>query len=105
MKYLIKRGLIDVLWLLLIIVVGVSGLTFIYAITDQIVVFLALLVSVKFYLFLGAILLACLVRFTYSLVINYRRAKYVSTLGEYSFDHAAKIIGNYPDAFENEQEL
>lgn len=102
MKHLIKRGFIDVWYLLLTLAAYLAGLMFIYAITDQIAMFLTLLVSVKLPFYLGAILLGCLIRFIWSIVINYRKADYVSrTEDGYTFDKAAEIIGRSPDAFEN----
>ncbi len=102
MKHLIRRGLIDVWQLLLLLAAYLVGLMFIYAASDQMAMFLTLLASVKLPLFLGVILLGCLVRFIFSLAINYRKAEYVSRMEEgYTFDKAAEIIGRAPDAFEH----
>lgn len=100
MKYLIRRGLIDVWYFLLLLAFFAFWLLSVYAIADLIIPFWALLISIKVSYYLGALTLINLIRFTLSLVTNWRRADYVSRHYGYPFEKAAKIIGIYPRAFE-----
>lgn len=99
MKYLIRRGLKDVWYFLLILAFLAGWMMLVYAIADLIVPFWALLISIKISCYLGVLTLVSLVRFTLSLVTNWRRADYASRHYGYSFEKAAEIIGIYPTAF------
>ncbi len=99
-KYLIKRGLIDVWNLLLTLMISVVGLTIIYVLTSEMAAFLSFVLSIKATYFVGVLFLGCLARFVVSVLMNFRRAKEVVNTGEYSFEDAAEIIGRNANAFD-----
>lgn len=96
MKHILKIALIDMLIVVLIVLVLLSGTMFIYAFTGEIAETLIWFLSIKTG-FIAVTLLGCIIAGVISMISNTRWVKKIAAENKLSFDEAAVHVVHFLD--------